>query len=267
MARKAFFAIAVLALTSSACSRFVRYEAQTEVAAEKAAVATRALIVETTDAVVSASQSTAQRMMNYVERKDLLKTFREAGEYSEDALLDVMRHASIGGFNSGRLPKFKRFDMPELPAEYAGDFRWPVEAGVISSEYGKRFGRLHKGMDVAADVGEPIHAIASGYVVYASNKIAGYGNLVILRHDETLMTLYAHNSKMKVKTGQWVAQGDVIALLGNTGISTGPHTHFEFRRLDAALNPRELLGHGPFEEPPPRAELEPLTEFLAAWRE
>ena len=104
-------------------------------------------------------------------------------------------------------------------------------------------------------------------MIYAGNKVEGYGNLVVLRHDEETLTLYAHNSRMKVKTGQHVAQGQVIALLGNSGRSTGPHSHFELRREDSAVNPREFLAKGPFEDPPPRAELDPLEEFLLASRE
>ena len=69
----------------------------------------------------------------------------------------------------------------------------------------------------------------------------GYGNAVVLRHDDRVTTLYAHNSALKVKLGQKVTQGEQIALLGNTGHSTGPHVHFEIRSGEAPVNPRTLL--------------------------
>jgi murein DD-endopeptidase MepM/ murein hydrolase activator NlpD len=267
MARNPSLSIAALALALPACAEFQQYKIQTEQVAGKAADATEEFVVDTTDAVVSSGKSVAQRMQSYLQRKDLLKTFSEAGDYGEDAIVYLRRRTSIGGFNEGNLPKFKTIAMPDLPQQYAGEYDWPVEAGVVSSEFGRRFGRLHKGIDVAADIGEPIHAIADGYVIYAGNKIEGYGNIVVLRHDESTLTLYAHNSRLKVKTGQEVKQGQVIALLGNTGRSTGPHSHFEIRREEKPVNPRELLVKGPFDEPPPRAELDPLEEFLLASRE
>ncbi len=268
MSSKSSVAIAVLTLLLSACSMFDKREwAHTEEAAEKAVGATRAFLVDKTDAAMVSGKSWAQRMASYVRRKEILQTFHDAGDFGEDAILLVKRRASIGGFTDGKVPGMTTFEMPDLPVEYIGEYQWPVQAGVISSEYGRRFGRLHKGMDVAADVGEPIHAMADGYVIYASNKFSAYGNLVILKHDENVTTFYAHNSKMKVKAGQRVTQGQVIALLGNTGRSTGPHSHFEFRRQDAAINPRQLLGKGPFEDAPELGQLDPLTEFLVAFRD
>jgi murein DD-endopeptidase MepM/ murein hydrolase activator NlpD len=267
MEKKHSLAIVALALVTSACSMFEKREwTHAERTAEEAMAATTAFLAEAAEAVAISSRTVAQRMTSYVQRRDLLKTFREAGEYSEDQMLYIVRRASIGGFSDLRMPGMKVFDMPDLPKEYVGEYRWPVDAGVISSEYGRRFGRLHKGMDVAADVGEPIYAMADGYVIYASSRIKAYGNLVILKHDETLTTLYAHNSKMLVKMGERVSKGQLIALLGNTGRSTGPHTHFEFRRIEAALNPRDLLGKGPFDDAP-RAQLDLLTEFLVAFRD
>lgn len=96
-------------------------------------------------------------------------------------------------------------------------------------------------MDIAGDVGEPINVIAGGQVIYAGNGMRGYGNVVVVRHDKNLTSLYAHNSELKVKVGDQVSQGMLIALLGNTGRSTGPHLHFEIRDGAAAVNPRTRL--------------------------
>ena len=129
---------------------------------------------------------------------------------------------------------------PKLP-DYKGEWKWPLSAGIVSSEFGNRWHKFHEGLDIAADEGEPLFASAAGRVIYSDNKMAGYGNVVIIRHDSKTTTLYAHNKKNKVKFGDQVEQGQEIALLGSTGRSTGPHVHFEMRRANAALNPRKLL--------------------------
>ena len=131
-----------------------------------------------------------------------------------------------------------------FPARYQGTYRWPVDAGIVSSEYGDRHGRPHRGIDIAGDVGEPILAVASGDVIYAGNGMRGYGNVVIVRHDQSTTSLYAHNSEIKVKVGDCVRQGEQIALLGNTGRSTGPHVHFELRDGEVPIDPRARLMEG-----------------------
>jgi murein DD-endopeptidase MepM/ murein hydrolase activator NlpD len=129
---------------------------------------------------------------------------------------------------------------PNLPA-YKGDYVWPLSAGIVSSEFGHRWHKAHEGLDIAADEGEPVFASASGKVLYADSRMRGYGNVVIIRHDSTVTTLYAHNQALKVRLGETVQQGQVIALLGSTGHSTGPHVHFEMRRAQVALDPRRIL--------------------------
>ena len=84
-------------------------------------------------------------------------------------------------------------------------------------------------------------ASAPGQVLYAGNGLRGYGNVVILRHDQNLTSLYAHNQALAVRAGDPVQAGQVIAYLGSTGRSTGPHVHFEIRRIGTAMNPRALL--------------------------
>jgi murein DD-endopeptidase MepM/ murein hydrolase activator NlpD len=100
---------------------------------------------------------------------------------------------------------------------------------------------MHKGIDIAADSGEPVYAVADGDVIYAGDGLRGYGNVVIVQHDGRLSSLYAHNSALKVKQGDHVTQGTLLALLGSTGRSTGPHVHFELRTGDVAMNPRMVL--------------------------
>ncbi|HEY4969096.1 MAG TPA: M23 family metallopeptidase, partial [Steroidobacteraceae bacterium] len=130
---------------------------------------------------------------------------------------------------------------PSVPQQYTGNLHWPVEAGIISSRFGERWGKPHKGIDIAADSGEPVYAIADADVIYAGDGLRGYGNVVILRHDRQMTSVYAHNSELKVRQGDHVTQGTLISLLGNTGHSTGPHVHFEIREGDTAVDPLTVL--------------------------
>ncbi|MEE2787841.1 MAG: LysM peptidoglycan-binding domain-containing M23 family metallopeptidase [Myxococcota bacterium] len=120
-------------------------------------------------------------------------------------------------------------------------FKWPVRTGVLTSAYGPRGRRMHKGIDLAARIGTPIYAAADGTVVYSDNRQRGYGNLVILRHRNRVLTVYAHNDRNLVDEGDKVRQGAKIAELGNTGRSTGPHLHFEIRIRGKAVDPLKYL--------------------------
>ena len=91
-----------------------------------------------------------------------------------------------------------------------------------------RWGKMHQGVDFAMPVGTQIRAAAAGKVIKAGTA-GDYGQLVVIKHSEGFETRYAHNSKITVKVGQYIKQGDIIAYSGNTGRSTGPHLHFEIR--------------------------------------
>jgi murein DD-endopeptidase MepM/ murein hydrolase activator NlpD len=112
---------------------------------------------------------------------------------------------------------------------------WPVN-GPVTSGFGMRWGRMHTGIDIAVPAGTPVHASASGTVVYAG-WMSGYGYLVAIDHGNGLATAYAHNSSLLVPVGQHVAQGDTISLSGSTGHSTGPHVHFEVRVNGVPVDP------------------------------
>jgi murein DD-endopeptidase MepM/ murein hydrolase activator NlpD len=120
------------------------------------------------------------------------------------------------------------------------NFSWPV-SGRISSNYGMRWGRMHHGLDIAVPTGTEVKAAASGRVTYAGWNSGGYGYLVTIDHGDGVETRYAHNSKVLVSVGQQVKRGQVIALSGNTGNSTGPHVHFEVRFKGSSYNPKEYL--------------------------
>ncbi len=121
-----------------------------------------------------------------------------------------------------------------------GALAWPVDAAV-SSRFGMRDGRPHEGIDLAAPDGTAVRAAAAGRVVYAGGGLRGYGNLVMLRHDGGLLTVYAHNSSLLVSEGTTVARGQPIALSGHSGRATAPHVHFEVREGDVPRDPELYL--------------------------
>lgn len=127
----------------------------------------------------------------------------------------------------------------DLKADYSGkEFLWPVETGQVSSFYGWRSSkRFHDGIDISAPKGTQVYAAKDGKVVYSGNKISGYGNMIVLKHESKIYSVYAHNSVNKVSKGDIVKKGDTIALVGNTGRSRGPHLHFEIRKEKYSVDP------------------------------
>lgn len=117
---------------------------------------------------------------------------------------------------------------------------WPIR-GRVSSYFGKRHGNFHEGIDIVAPQGTNIQASRSGHVIYAGNKISGYGNLVIIKHSDAYATVYAHLSKIQVAQGQFVAKGTKIGKVGMTGHATSPHLHFEVRKGQTPTNPMQFL--------------------------
>lgn len=116
---------------------------------------------------------------------------------------------------------------------------WPVE-GRVTSTYGPRYGRMHRGIDVAAPVGTPIRAVRGGTVAFSGWK-GGYGNTVDIAHDGGGTTRSAHQSELLVHEGEQVERGQVIGRVGTTGSSTGPHLHFEVSVGGTTVDPGGLL--------------------------
>ena len=119
-------------------------------------------------------------------------------------------------------------------------FAWPINQGVISSGFGIRNGSMHDGVDIAAPVGTPVHAAESGSVIF-SGRLRGYGNVIILRHDDHYVTVYGHNSANLVREGDDVTRGQVIGRIGESGRTTGANLHFEVRRDNVARDPLAYL--------------------------
>ncbi|MBO8157955.1 M23 family metallopeptidase [Thermosyntropha sp.] len=120
-------------------------------------------------------------------------------------------------------------------------YAWPL-IGTITSPYGWRKSGFHHGLDIAGERGDPIRAVADGVVVFSGYK-AVYGNMVIIEHLDGKQTVYAHARSLKVKKGQKVRRGQIIATVGTTGRTTGPHVHFEVRYRNKTLNPLNFLRH------------------------
>jgi murein DD-endopeptidase MepM/ murein hydrolase activator NlpD len=127
-----------------------------------------------------------------------------------------------------------------LPDEFRIDlrgFHMPTPSRVVTSNFGARWGRQHKGLDIKVYIGDTICAAFSGKVRIVRYEPRGYGNYVVIRHDNGLETVYGHMSKQLVRENQEVRAGQPIGLGGNTGRSTGSHLHFETRLCGVALNP------------------------------
>lgn len=115
-------------------------------------------------------------------------------------------------------------------------------SGTVTSRFGSRWGRSHKGTDIGAPKGTPIKAAASGTVTVAQYGYSGgYGNYVIISHGNGVQTLYGHCNSLNVSVGEQVSQGQVIAFVGNTGNSFGNHLHLEIRVNGVAQNPQNYL--------------------------
>lgn len=160
--------------------------------------------------------------------------------------------AAIYALNPGRLALLDgstqfhpgmRFEQKRLDYFSGKAFAMPLLTGAISSGYGMRkspFSRkatFHGGIDIAAPSGTPVHASRAGKVTF-SGIARGYGNLVIVEHDYGYETYYGHLSRLLVRTGETVEQGSKLGLVGSTGLSTGPHLHFEVRHHGVKRPPR-----------------------------
>lgn len=157
------------------------------------------------------------------------------------------------GWDSMRVNPY-RFPLDSIKDTFVVDCKGftPPHINVVTSECGERWGRFHAGTDMRLTVGDTIRSAFKGKVRIAKygHRKKGYGYYVMVQHENGLETLYAHLSKILVKNNQDVESGEPIGLGGNTGRSTGPHLHFEFRFLGNPINTRNLL------------EIQPDTMYL-----
>jgi murein DD-endopeptidase MepM/ murein hydrolase activator NlpD len=129
----------------------------------------------------------------------------------------------------------------QAPIAGAPGLRWPVRGKVISGFGPKANGLKNEGINIAVPEGTSIRAADSGVVAYSGNELKGYGNLVLIRHENGYVTAYAHAKELFVKRGDTVKRGDVIAKAGQTGSVSSPQLHFEVRKGAVALDPMKYL--------------------------
>jgi murein DD-endopeptidase MepM/ murein hydrolase activator NlpD len=120
-------------------------------------------------------------------------------------------------------------------------FRWPVRGRVITGYGAKTNGQQNDGINLAVPEGTSVKAAEDGIVAYAGNELKGYGNLLLVRHSNGYVTAYAHASELKVKRGETVKRGQIIALAGQTGTVNSPQLHFEIRKGSTPVDPMQYL--------------------------
>ena len=184
-------------------------------------------------------------------RKESLNDFQTELKQQREQMAAAAATASA----AGSLPNYSgtfsasttiTYDLNQFGGMPAADSHmpsiWPT-TGVVTSPYGLRWGGsdFHPGMDIANDMGTPIVATADGVVDYAGWNAGGYGNMVDIDHGNGIMTRYGHASQVVVSAGQYVKRGQLIAYMGSTGFSTGPHVHYEVIINGQRVNPISYL--------------------------
>lgn len=187
------------------------------------------------------SEKKQEYAVQFNQKSELLKKTRTEKEAYEQYLAELEQTSNEIASWLRKIEAEQRSKPKHYTYSFKGKWLRPV-SGKITSPYGYRrhpifkISKLHTGVDFSAKYGTPIHAAAGGYVYY-SGWWGGYGNVVILDHGGGIATVYAHCSGFAVSKGQSVQPGQVIAYVGSTGLSTGPHLHFEVRRNGTPVNP------------------------------
>jgi murein DD-endopeptidase MepM/ murein hydrolase activator NlpD len=198
--------------------------------------------MESTMASLKQSESQFRKLFSLGSRREVLKNLDVTGE---DGSIDVEALKREVDASMSAVEEIKKYLAKEQDLFRASPYGWPAP-GRISSGFGMRdhprYGvrRMHTGIDITMPSGTPLHATADGVVSFA-DRSGGNGNIVVIEHGHGLSTVYAHNTRNKVKAGQTVKRGDVIAYSGSTGISTGPHVHYEVWRNGQSVNPGPFL--------------------------
>lgn len=157
--------------------------------------------------------------------------------------LDIEESTEVASITSGIISKIEEEKKKEEATINGIYLAVTPVSGHITSRYGSRESirdHTHQGLDIAAKTGTPIKAVADGTVTH-SGTMGGYGNLIIIDHGNGITSYYGHCNKLYKKLGAKISAGDVIAEVGSTGNSTGPHLHFEIRQNGKYVNPQKYL--------------------------
>lgn len=185
-----------------------------------------------------------------VEVLAMTKTAEKIDGYTDNWIL-IRRSDESEGWVFGRYLQKKQAVKDQVVAPKKngsiGVFEMPAD-GVITSSFGNRVhpiskkrNSFHSGIDIGAPTGTPVKSAAVGVVKISEFKNNGYGNLIVVQHEDNISTYYGHLSKRRVNVGDKIKAGQLIGDVGSTGASTGPHLHFEVRRGDQALNPDAFI--------------------------
>ncbi len=211
-------------------------ELQKQLIEEKAEVVALKEEQDAKKAVLDGYRAESQAIIDKLQKNiDEFEAQYDAAKKAEEQA----RAAANAASNSGRY---------SVPANFVGgQFMWPSNTTLVTSPYGYRIHpvtgkqRFHSGVDIGASYGTSIYAANSGTVVVSGYNTGGYGNYVVINHGGGYSTLYAHCSSLLVSAGQQVSKGQVIAKCGSTGMSTGPHIHFEIQYNGATTNPMQYF--------------------------
>ena len=169
----------------------------------------------------------------YVRNREIAKDSTIFEKYWDTTTLFPYREVDMSG-----MPKSVVIDLVDSLTCYHCPYQGTVHP---HGKYGPRRRRQHQGVDLPLKTGDPVYATFCGRVRISQYNKGGYGNLVIIRHDNGLETYYGHLSERMVEPGQWVEAGQIIGLGGLTGRSTGPHLHFETRYYGQSFDPERLI--------------------------
>jgi murein DD-endopeptidase MepM/ murein hydrolase activator NlpD len=192
--------------------------------------------------------SGAMDMFSGLFDQEISKRIAESGGLGFDKLIGNAMGVQAGANPEPSFQKLSKYRRPSAAIAAAPTGEMPVDGGVVTSKFGARRDpfhgrtRAHKGLDIAAPQGTPIQPIRPGTVVSAGKR-GGFGNVVVLDHGDGTTSLYAHCHELKVQKGDTVQRGDVIATVGSTGRSTGPHLHLEVHQDGTAVDPMAELKH------------------------
>ena len=169
----------------------------------------------------------------YIRNREIAKDSTIFEKYWDTTTLFPYREVDMSG-----MPKSVVIDLVDSLTSYHCPYQGSVHP---RGKYGPRRRRQHQGVDLPLKMGDPVYATFCGRVRISQYNKGGYGNLVIIRHDNGLETYYGHLSERMVEPGQWVEAGQIIGLGGSTGRSTGPHLHFETRYYGQSFDPERLI--------------------------
>ena len=203
------------------------------------AAETRTIRIETEQVRSVARTLFQQKHQLAAARQSRHESLIQVGESKKEYLHEAAGLSSASAALAARIQGSSGSYSPPDSTPSAAGLIWPVN-GPVTSPFGMRWGRMHEGIDIGVPYGTPIHAAASGRVIY-SGWMDGYGNLVAIDHGHGLSTAYGHQSRIAVSNGQTVSQGQVIGYVGCTGHCFGPHLHFEVRINGTPVDPMGYL--------------------------